>query len=272
MPMFTLEDVEASFRRVADHLEKPVAAYAIGGAAMARLGVKAATKDIDLVFRHEGQLEAFEAALDADHAKRIHDPEQRARRPGARHLWETADGMGWDLFTNNVIGFRFVHSDYDAAEEWLRHGKLTVYQMPPDLVFIMKAFTPRTRDMDDMAALLTSGAASASRVQQLVARRLPAIDDHAWVARFYQGVLDMGHDHDLDVRWADPFEEAAWNATAAGLIREWLAAQPLTPGKIASKLDVDTSEVEPILRQMERKGIIQRDQKQWRLVSPASES
>src|SRR3989338_8969250 len=103
--------------------------------------------------------------------------------------------MGWDLFPENVMGFHLLEIDYNASEPWLRETRLEVRRLSPDLVFVMKAFTPRTRDIGDMADLLSSGAAAATRVQRVVADRIALTTDHEWVSRFYHGVKDMGASH-----------------------------------------------------------------------------
>lgn len=253
MPAFSLEQVEASFRRLAGHLKILVVAYVLGGAAMARLRVKASTKDVDIVFRTVEELEAFEAALQALDARRIHEPPTRGARPGARHLWETPDGMAWDLFVGNVIGFQFVPSDFNSATEWLQEANLDIRQLSPNLVFVMKAFTPRTRNIADMADLLSSGAATAPGVEALVAVRLTDTQDHDWLARFYHGVIDMGKARGIDVRWVDRFDEPASDAAAVALIREWLVHESLTTETLAKKLEMSPEQADSLLLRLEKK-------------------
>lgn len=263
MPFFPLADVEASFRKIALHVASPLVAYVLGGAAMAKLGVKAATKDVDLVFRNRGDVEAFEAALVAVGAQRLHEPGGRAERPGARRVWETADGMGWDLFLGNVVGFRLLEADYESSVPWLAEKNLEVRRLAPDLVFVMKAVTPRTRDIGDMADLLSSGAATAAGVERLVAERIPLTPDQAWLSRFYRGVKDMSDERGIDVRWVERFEGEATAEAEGALIGGWLAEKPLTLAELAKRLRASSKETRAVLERLEALGKVRRNGDRW---------
>lgn len=212
MPSFTLRDVEQAFRAIAAKVRSPVVASVLGGAALARWDIKASTRDVDLVFRTAGERHGFESALESLGASRMEEHLPPTKRRGARRVWVTVEGLGWDLFVRDVMGFLLVSSDYASAQEWLREGHLEVRCLDPNLVFVMKAFTPRTRDIGDMADLLVHGRATAEAVEALVAERLLAATDHGWLPAFYHGVLDLGEERGVDVRWVRRFEGAALEA------------------------------------------------------------
>lgn len=263
MPLFPLAAVEASFRNVSARVATSVVAFVLGGAAMAKLGVKAATKDVDLVVRTVDELEAFEAALAAVGARRFQDSLARAGRAGARHLWETPDGMGWDLFVGNVMGFQLVESDYAASIPWLQAAKVQYRRLSPDLVFVMKAFTPRTRDIGDMAALLSAGAATAAGVQRVVEDRLAMTADREWLPRFHQGVLEMADQEGIDVRWVARFAQEAELETTNGLIRGWLRETPLGVEDLARRLGEPPAATRTLLRGLEARGLVRRMGDRW---------
>lgn len=255
--------MEDSFRKISLHVATRVVAYVLGGAAMAKLGVKASTKDADVVFRTVDELEAFEAALVAVGAKRFQDPAGRSGRPGARHLWETPDGMGWDLFVRNVIGFQLVESDYASSIPWIQAGKVEYRRLSPDLVFVMKAFAPRTRDIGDMAGLLSSGAATAAGIERIVAERLEVTAEREWLPRFYQRVQEMADQEGIDVRWVARFEEEAELETMGGLIRGWLRETPLSAEDLARRLREPPAETRTLLKGLEARGLVRRVGDRW---------
>lgn len=263
MPAFSLADVEASFRKVAGHVKRPVVAYVLGGAAMAKLGVKASTKDVDIALRTKQELEAFEAALVAVGAQRVTDPGGVSTRAGARRLWETPDGMGWDLFVGNVIGFQLVETDYATGLPWLHEARLEIRRLSPDLMFVMKAFTPRTRDIGDMADLLTSGAATAPGIVRVVEERMPLTPDRQWLSRLYHGVVEMGGQRGIDVRWADRFEPGAFAATAAPMVLEWLRKESLSTEELAKRLRLSGDEAAALLAGLTQRGVVRQAGDRW---------
>jgi hypothetical protein len=129
----------------------------------------------------------------------------------------------------------------------LRHGNLRLHHFSGDLIFIMKAFTPRTRDIGDMNDLLFHGAANVTRVADLVRKRIRRRPYAAWIAHFYQGVQDLAAEHDVDVGWADEFEDAATDALIAQRILAELRQNPYAAGELASVLRVPKDEIEGVL-------------------------
>jgi len=238
----------------------------LGGAAMAKLGIKASTKDVDLVFRSPKDLEAFEAALAAMGAKQIREPISRSERPGARHLWETPDRMGWDLFVDNVLGFQFSDADYASSDRWIVEGDVEYRRLASDLVFVMKAFTPRTRDIGDMASLLSSGAATARGVQRLVQERIDRSPEREWLSRFYHGVQDMADQEGIDVRWVEQFEDEAALATAAPLVLSWLAEKEMTIDELSTRLRESNDATRALLERMGARGTIRRVGDRWAIA------
>ncbi len=263
LPFFPITAVEKSFRHVAKQVHAPLAVYVVGGAAMAKLGIKASTKDVDLAFRTSRDRATFETALVAIGANRIHEPGTRSTRPGARHLWETPDEMGWDLFVDNVLGFQFVDADYASSEPWIVEENVEFRRLASDLVFVMKAFTPRTRDIDDMAGLLSTGAATADGIARLVSERIQLSPHGEWLSRFYHGVHDMAASEGIDVRWVEQFEEEAALATAAPLLQGWLAEKPLQIEEISKRLQEPHEATRALLERLEARGKIRRVGDRW---------
>jgi hypothetical protein len=216
MPFFGLHDVESALRRVAEALDRRVDAFVFGGGAMAAWGVKPATRDLDIAFRSTAHRDAFKEALRSLQAS---EPGMPTRRLGPRHHLQTPDGMGWDLFHDNIIGFPLVPDDFDEAEPWLGAGLLSTFRLRAELVFVMKAFTPRTRDISDMYDLLRTGTVRSATIARLVRGRIQRDPDQPWIAHFYQGVLDMSRDRDVKVDWVDEFEDAAIRALDAAAKR-----------------------------------------------------
>jgi hypothetical protein len=63
--MYEREELQAEIGEVGEALSKPVTAYLIGGGAMSLAGLKAATKDIDVVVQDAASLTRLSDALKA---------------------------------------------------------------------------------------------------------------------------------------------------------------------------------------------------------------
>lgn len=265
MPFFTLNDLTKTFKELGRHIPTPTTGYLLGGGAMAILGAKAATKDLDLVFRDEADRVNVEKGLAAMGAKQGED-RHSVDRVGSRRLWVTPDGMGWDLFVENIIGFQLYPQDYATATPWITGDKLAILQLSPELIFTMKAFTPRTRDIDDMYALLSSGLVSSQSITNAVRRRLDSDRMPSWLPSFYQGVTDMAIDRDVDVQWIHEFEDLASDALLANRIIAILKEDPLEQDILSERLSTPRDQVLAVLNRLGESGHIQRGTKGWRLL------
>ena len=91
--------VSRELRKVGNALTTPINLYHIGGAAMIQYGLKAATKDIDVLFStHEEAVELVHALDKAGY----HQIQTSRLTPDyqtmfATQILENADGFRWDL-------------------------------------------------------------------------------------------------------------------------------------------------------------------------------
>ncbi len=230
---------------------------------MAILGAKAATKDVDLVFHDPHDLENVEKGLTAMGARRGSD--HRNNRTGARRFWVTPDGMGWDLFVQNIIGFPLYPQDFASATAWIETGNLSVFQLSADLIFIMKAFTPRTRDIGDLYELLSLGLVSIETITEIVRRRIEDDRLPAWLPNFYQGVNDMALDRDVDVRWIDEFSKIATDALLANRIMAQVQEGPMGHQTLIERLATDPDDVHSVLKRLRELGRLESVGGDWRI-------
>ena len=153
MKLFGLPYVEGELRSIAAHLPAQVTLAVFGGAAMARMGLKTATKDIDVVVRTEREAVDIGVALAASGYSEPAALEGPYRRMGARRVIENRDGFRWDVFADMIIGFEFSEGMWSRTTPWMEEGDLGVRQAPAEAIFILKALTERERDRDDMNLL-----------------------------------------------------------------------------------------------------------------------
>ena len=151
--------VSRELRKVGNALTTPVNLYLIGGAAMIRYGLKAATKDIDVLFStHEEAVELVRAL-----GKSGYHPIQTSRLTPdyqtmfATQILENADGFRWDIFHEFVCRkLRLSPDMIKRARSLQKAGHLTVWLISKEDIFLLKSVTERDDDVIDLLMLARS--------------------------------------------------------------------------------------------------------------------
>jgi hypothetical protein len=147
------EEVNELFQQLGQILEQKVEALLIGGAVMLELGLKDATKDIDIVCRSEEDKEALLAS-----AKilgfQISGPEKRHARLGVNRL-AVKGGHNLDIFAER-ISYDFSLSDamWQRATKIRSFSNLIIRDASIEDIFIMKMIANRPGDAPDCSKLV----------------------------------------------------------------------------------------------------------------------
>ena len=155
--MINLEEQISLFKNViGTQLKKRVECIAIGGSAMMFYQAKNATKDVDLVFLNKEDLEAVKDILfksgfnERKNIQGIFREDEDSSKPVMMESPETR----FDLFLNEVIGFKIHQSTIERLREVHEFGKFIVKTASPEDILMMKGCTERARDRDDAAELV----------------------------------------------------------------------------------------------------------------------
>ena len=137
-------------------LGRKVECIAIGGSAMMFYQAKNATKDVDLVFLRKEDLEAVKEILfksgfnERKNIQGIFREDEDTNKPVMMESPETR----FDLFLNEVIGFRIHQAVIERIREVHEFSNLIVKTASPEDILMMKGCTERKRDRDDAAELV----------------------------------------------------------------------------------------------------------------------
>ena len=159
--MITKTDQDELFRLIGMDLKRDVICYAFGGNAMMYYGYKGATKDIDLLFEHTKDREAFvEALVDLNYVrmslKSIYP--ERLEKDSKKPQMYTRGDERFDLFVGSI--FRTVFSTTMKERFWGKFeftgGKytLTVFVLAKEDIIFLKSVTHRERDFDDIQTIV----------------------------------------------------------------------------------------------------------------------
>ena len=150
------EEINELFEQIGQVLEERIEALLIGGAVMLELGLKDATKDIDVVCRSEKDKETLLGAVKALGFHMV-GPEKRHERLGVNRL-AVKGGRNLDIFAER-ISYDFSLSDamWQRAVRSMSFGSLTVRNASVEDIFIMKLIAARPGDAPDCLALVSVG-------------------------------------------------------------------------------------------------------------------
>jgi len=157
---FGVKYVNDQLRRVSEKLPGKTTVYVAGGTAMAVVGLKEGTKDIDVVVESADDMARLKEALARlGYSKPNQSLEVAYQQMEAGAILENEDGFRWDVFERIVAGkfhlspgMRSRARTYEISSE-----KQPVKFLSMEDVFLMKSVTEREGDLEDMAKIAQSG-------------------------------------------------------------------------------------------------------------------
>ena len=147
------EEVNELFEQLGKALKRKVEALLIGGAVMLELGLKDATKDIDIVCRSEEDKEALLASAKTL-GFQIVGPEKRHERLGVNRL-AVKGGRNLDIFAEHIsYDFSLSEAMWQRATKIRSFGNLVIRDASIEDIFIMKMIANRPGDAPDCSKLV----------------------------------------------------------------------------------------------------------------------
>jgi len=151
--------VERELSAIARKLRQRTKVYLAGGAAMALINLKEATKDIDVVVETEAEVKSLLLALEQLGYKDPHDfVTINYQRMHARAIRQNADGFRWDIFEKVIAGKLSLSNDMIArASQYAKStGTLQLSLLSKEDIFLLKSITEREGDLEDMRVIAES--------------------------------------------------------------------------------------------------------------------
>jgi len=155
---FDLSYIDAELKKIGKRIPESVEIILIGGANMIYRGLKAATKDVDIVVARPIDLNTLSRTLkEMDYIEIIELPEDY-QKLGTSFIMRNSDGFQCDVFYRQVCqGLVLSPRILERAERHGRFGNLLISLMSPEDLFLFKSITERELDLDDMRILVESG-------------------------------------------------------------------------------------------------------------------
>lgn len=178
--------------KVSKHLRLETKVYLIGGLGMVLHGLKASTKDVDLVFDTRPDLKNFISACKHEGMNDIVQKTEEYIQLGTQNILESKNGVRLDIFYKQVCNGLILSEDMkNRAQKSITFSNLSVYVMSNEDIFLFKSITIRDDDLEDMAALATTELDW--NVIEIEARKLPRSKE--WLPRLRERLMDLYDDH-----------------------------------------------------------------------------
>lgn len=153
--MINLQEQIGLFKIIGSQLKEKIECIAIGGSAMMFYGAKNATKDVDLVFSKKEDLDAVKNILyNSGFNERKNIKGIFRESENAKPVMMDGEDTRFDLFLNEVIGFKIHTGVIERIKEVHNFWNLIVKTASPEDILMMKGCTERERDRDDAAELM----------------------------------------------------------------------------------------------------------------------
>jgi len=155
--MISITEQNELFNLVGAKLDEKVECLAIGGSAMMFYGAKTETKDVDLVFLDKSSFNLVKKALyeigfnEKKNIKIIFAHYDIAKD---KPVMMEGRGTRFDLFLNEVIGFKISQSITDRVKEVHEFSNLIIKTISPEDIILLKCATEREKDRNDAASLI----------------------------------------------------------------------------------------------------------------------
>ncbi|MDD2836734.1 MAG: BRCT domain-containing protein [Methanothrix sp.] len=197
------EEINEVLEQLGQVLEHKVEALLIGGAVMLELGLKDATKDIDVVCRSEEDKERLLAAAKALGFE-IVGPEKRHERLGIKRL-AVKGGRNLDVFAERIsYDFDLSEAMWQRATRIRSFGMLVIRDASLEDIFIMKLIANRPGDAPDCSNLVMAGLDYDAVYREIEAqyRKAGEAKEKIWINYIEEGIARL-QDKDLTIPIGD---------------------------------------------------------------------
>lgn len=151
---FSAKELEIIFSEIQNFLEKPLTVFLIGGCNMALHGIKAATKDIDLIVKNKQDFKALDQALKGVGFSQATTIENAYKKMNPSRIFEKKRKPRIDVFTGIVCNALSLSNRIIDRSIQKNYGKLTVNFVRLEDIVLFKAITERQGDLEDIATII----------------------------------------------------------------------------------------------------------------------
>lgn len=258
-PPFDSEYIEVELQELGSTLHAEVAAFLIGGGAMAFRGLKDTTKDIDLVITAEAEFDRLLAALDDQGYEEVSELDETYQQLGARLCVENDDGCRIDVF-NRQVANKLIFSDgmRQRSEEYLTSNELAVRLTALEDIFLFKTVAKRPDDIDDMNTLVQTSL-NFEAIEQEIATQVELLNGKRFTTHVRESLDALYEQYEVQTPLEDVIDEYYAQYMDELEIRLVLSEDdPMSVEAIAEERGLERDHVVEQLKQLELYGYVEK--------------
>lgn len=243
MQLFNREYLKTEFEKLDKHLPQQLDIYLIGGGAMSFHGLKAATKDIDVILRSQADMRHIKKALYemGYSVPCIRGPYEKMQ---ASAIFENTDKFRWDLFVNVVCnGLQLSNAMVKRSISLFSMERISVHIVSFEDIFIFKSITSRERDTEDMYTLFLQ-TLDFNIIRDEIIWQTENSPDSAWIAFFFTGIENLIEKYGVSHPIFEELHELAYRDQLSQMILDRLSNGQNTLEKLTTDLKVPEVETE----------------------------
>ena len=142
--------------KVGQEISEPTRIYMIGGCALSFRGLKPATKDIDIIVISKRDFDIFDSAMKKNGFSSMSNRENEFYATALAVYMKEESRI--DVFLKEVGKMLVLsHGMIQRAEKYKEYGKLAVYLVANEDIFLFKLITSREGDIYDCDRLIKEG-------------------------------------------------------------------------------------------------------------------
>ena len=238
------EVLRRCFEEVGENLERTVECYVFGGANLVMLGVKEATKDVDVALDSVEDYKALTKALEKTGFKPIVEVSEVREAPSMIYV---KGDLRIDVFTHSISGLKLTSQMKKRAKRTLIYGNLKLRLISLEDVVLLKAISARERDLEDIATTAKKRRVNWSLIPQILLEQEEQVAEQKAVALLQAvEVLQEAYNIKIPRKTKAKIEKLALKHLVKKLIEKGLKK----PSEISRELGVPTGKVRETLREL----------------------
>jgi len=196
--MLNKSQLTTLLERIGNKVNSEIKIYLIGGCNLSLKELKPATKDIDLVLTSMKDFITIKDAMLGIGLKETTEVPDIPVYKGARVIFSGKDDSLIDVFVNIIASKLYLSDDMiERSELYTTYGKMQVYLVSNDDVFLFKSVTGREADIEDMNRLFNIGLKWRTILNECVAQNKK--DTH-WIFWLFEQVCMLEKKKNIVVR------------------------------------------------------------------------
>src|SRR3989344_4908440 len=185
--MFTKEELNEWLNKVGSKVNEPVSVYMIGGCALSFRGLKEKTKDVDMIVNSKEDFTILDKAISNAGFKRKTDLEDEFYLT-ALAVYTKADESRIDVCLKQVGKMLWLSEAMIKRAEFFRnYGKLSIYLVSLEDIFLFKSMASRPGDIIDCDKIMRRGI----NYNILYGEMLNQSKDKKWFFWFYENLCKL---------------------------------------------------------------------------------